>query len=716
MLSLLLIVAIAVLLLAVVGVAVLAWLPDSVRPAFLPATLVLGAMALVVGLHATSLVVGVRFGVLIVLASALVAVAVRTRRVAWWRRLGDPRWLVLAVVAGAIPFIWVIAPARAVGATFIAPTSGDDGFSFVTVSTWLLDHPATVRPDPAHDEPAWGYTHVHLDIGLRIGEELDQAAIAAATFRDPEQTYYVVMALWLLLLPGAVVTAAALLRAPPVAGVAAGVIAAGSAVLGFQVLNSNSASMLGITGFILTTATFARGIDDRVSRADTPVPIWLMAGLIAAWAGTYTEYLPVVGPGLLAFLLCRQRANIGRALVAAARTGALALVIAPLVWFDAVRSLVTISGNTDTGRVSGFLGAPLVVISHITGNRQLWDLTGTRFALPLLGALVLGLALAITLGSARRFALCLGGSAVLVVLALSTVRRYPYGQERAVQSTLALFLMLATLGLADGVRRLHRMRREAGISALALALLPGATFLYVNHRSVAVVAAAADPTRHVDSAFADATQWIRAHAGPDGANAMVVSADHFDQLWLLYATRGMSKLAYPFVYQDYAGVEPLHYNDGRLRRWAVVDVHTFLDADASVVVGRDSRFLFLDLSRGRAIIAVGATNFLSSQPTAGGMPSQWMSNDGDLLVVHTEGTPAVELEASALAQTSPETVTVSGNGVSPITWSVTADSVVTVPLPSGIAILHLHNSVPAAHPSPGDPSQLSILLLGAHRA
>ena len=283
------------------------------------------------------------------------------------------------------------------------------------------------------------------------------------------------------------------------------------------------------------------------------------------------------------------------------------------------------------------------------------------------------------------------------------------------QFTMALFLMLATLGLAEGVRRLQRMRREAGLAALAVVVLGGLGFLYVNHRSIDAVASTADPTRHVDSAFAQATQWISQNAGPDGTNAMVVSGDHFDQLWLLYATRDMSRLSYPFVYQDYAGVPPFFYNDGRVRRWAVVDVNTFLDADPSVIVGGNARFRFLDLSRGRAVIAVGANNFMSTQPAKPGMPTQWMSNDGDLLVVHTAGTRGVELEASALTQVSPEQVAITGIGVAPLTWTVTIDSVLDVPLPSDMTILHLHNSVAAAHPSPGDPSLLSILVLGARR-
>lgn len=140
MLSLLPILVAALLLLALLGISVVAWLPDRWRPSLLPAVLVLGAMVLVVGLHATSIIVGVRFGPVVVVLVGVIALAIRTRRVRWWVELGGLRW------CGARP--WSVA-----------------------------------------------YTHVHLDVGLRIGEELDQAAIALAGLHDPAESFYTVMAL-----------------------------------------------------------------------------------------------------------------------------------------------------------------------------------------------------------------------------------------------------------------------------------------------------------------------------------------------------------------------------------------------------------------------------------------------------------------------------------------------------------------------------------------
>lgn len=716
MLSLLPILVAALLLLALLGISVVAWLPDRWRPSLLPAVLVLGAMVLVVGLHATSIIVGVRFGLVVVVLVGVIALAIRTRRVRWWVGLGGLRWLGAGLVAGLLPFSWAIAPARSAGAALIAPNGGDDAFSYVTVAAWLLDHPATQRPGDSTPEPAWGYTHVHLDVGLRIGEELDQAAIALAGLHDPAESFYTVMALWLLLLPGAAITAAMLLRAPPLAGLLGGLVAASSAVLGFQVINANSASLLGIAMSLPALAALVRTIDDRVAGIGEPFPLWLAAGMLAAWVGTYTEYLPLVGVGLAAFVLARRPPAILRAVPAALRLGCLAVAMAPLVWYDAIRSTIELSGTSDTGLVSSFLGAPLVVIGHLTGNRSHGDLSVTRLAVPLLAMMVAGVLLAALIGPARRFTLCVGTSALVVIVLLSSVHRYPYGQERAVEITFALFLLLSAIGLEAGIARLWRLRPAAGALAIVVAGITGAGFLFVNHRSVIGLETAADPRRQVDSSFADATQWLRENAGADGANGMVVSGEHFDQLWLIYQTRSMNRLTFPFVYPDYGGVEPFHFNDGRLRRFAVVDVSTFLDADPAVIVGGNARFRFLDLSRGQAVITVGANRFLPSQPRPDGSPTQWMIDDGDLLVVHTAGVPAVQLTSSALPQTSPQMVTINGDGLSPQVWTVTDESSSErVRVPREVQILHLHNSVPATHPNPGDPSKLSILLVGARR-
>jgi hypothetical protein len=112
MLSLLEVAVVALVLLGASGVAILAWLPEAWQRRLLPGLPAVGAMALVVGLHATTIVVGVQVGLPILAGVAAIALAVRTWRVRrWWRPLLDARWLGVALVLGAIPFLLVLRPA-----------------------------------------------------------------------------------------------------------------------------------------------------------------------------------------------------------------------------------------------------------------------------------------------------------------------------------------------------------------------------------------------------------------------------------------------------------------------------------------------------------------------------------------------------------------------------------------------------------------------------
>jgi hypothetical protein len=204
---------------------------------------------------------------------------------------------------------------------------------------------------------------------------------------------------------------------------------------------------------------------------------------------------------------------------------------------------------------------------------------------------------------------------------------------------------------------------------------------------------------------------------------MVISNDHFDQLWLMYATRDLTAVHYPFVYQDYGGVAPLQFDDGTYRRYVVVDDQDFVSAAPGVVVGSDSRFRFLDLSRGSAVIALGAVNYLRPETDPTG-PSQWQLNDGEVLVVHSPSVTQVTLTVEALPQVAPEPVTVSiETGASssfqelpaPLSGPVvigTSPTSIAFSDPAPVSLVQLDNLRPAASPAPGDPSLLSIRLLG----
>jgi hypothetical protein len=725
MLSLLEVAVVALVLLGASGVAILAWLPEAWQRRLLPGLPAVGAMALVVGLHATTIVVGVQVGLPILAGVAAIALAVRTWRVRrWWRPLLDARWLGVALVLGAIPFLLVLRPAEAYGATLVAPTSGDDAYSFITVSDWLLQHPATDVPSPADAAPVWGYTRIHLTTGLRVGEELDQAAIADADHTNPEQTWYTVSALWLALLPGACAAAAATLGLRREIGLAGGFVASMSGVLAFEVFNANSAGMLGIATVPIALTLFAAYVDrGRTSAPEQRPPLWLAAGAVAALAGSYAEYLPVIGLGMVAFVLVRSPRTLLAPLRAAVFLTIVAAVIAPFVWYDAVRSLVLNTAGASSTQPSAFLGPALTVLAHFTGTRGVGTPQGSLYALPLAGMIALGLVAAMAISPARRLIACVTASIALTVILLSTVRYFPYGQDRAIEISLALVLLFSAIGWTSLLQVLLARWRE--IAYIAMVGLAGATaaFVYVNVHTTDGWVAAADPQRQVDAAFQQAAGWIESVAGPTGNGAMVISNDHFDQLWLMYATRDLTAVHYPFVYQDYGGVAPLQFDDGTYRRYVVVDDQDFVSAAPGVVVGSDSRFRFLDLSRGSAVIALGAVNYLRPETDPTG-PSQWQLNDGEVLVVHSPSVTQVTLTVEALPQVAPEPVTVSiETGASssfqelpaPLSGPVvigTSPTSIAFSDPAPVSLVQLDNLRPAASPAPGDPSLLSIRLLG----
>jgi hypothetical protein len=131
----------------------------------------------------------------------------------------------------------------------------------------------------------------------------------------------------------------------------------------------------------------------------------------------------------------------------------------------------------------------------------------------------------------------------------------------------------------------------------------------------------------------------------------------------------------------------------------VVESDLLMETSPGVVVGGIGDFSFLDLSKGTAVIAVGAGlsfNPVSQDPVIGTV--QWMSNDGLLLIFHSPSVTRVELSLVAVPQLTPISVTVDDGAQVLATTNVPADGVeVSVHLPPGnAALLTLYASRPAA--------------------
>lgn len=641
-------------LLALAGLGMLVWLPATWRSRMLPALLALGAIGWVVALHLTGLLVGVRVGLWVVVGAAVASIGVRTWRVRWWRGLETKRYLVAGLVVGVVPVLLALGPARNVGATVVQPSPNNDAYEYVAVSDWLLDHPVLQPPPGLVEPPAWGKINMHLNTGLRVGQELYDAALAQALQRDPIQTWYAVTAGWLLLLPGAVLAAFDTLRMRRLTGLIAGIVASFSALVVGQVLNSNSDAALGITIAPLAVALIARYVDDRseleAGSGVDPPPIWLPAAAAAGVSAVYTEYLPLLIPALVLFVLVRPLRRVPRAVLAGASVLALAVVIGALAWYRSALSFVTTTTTNSpipspyldhvgsvAGRVLGFVNYDQVIRAS-NWKVVLFVLVG-----------IVGVGLAVTLAPARRLFACVLIACLGIIVALSTpIHYFPYAQSRAVVVTVPLVLVMAVAGFGALPPRLARARLPRPALAAVLVGLVGAGALFVglNVRTTNASANYDISHRTVDGSFQTMSDWAHRVGGTDGANLSVLVPNHFDQVWSMYYLRDLHRANYPFLYSDYTNIPPLQFDDGRLRRYAVVGADAFVDAAPGVVVGRTPRFLLLDTSRGSATIAFGIANVDVIQQR-GSRLTQWMLDDPSLMVAHTPDVQQATLTLAA---------------------------------------------------------------------
>jgi hypothetical protein len=200
---------------------------------------------------------------------------------------------------------------------------------------------------------------------------------------------------------------------------------------------------------------------------------------------------------------------------------------------------------------------------------------------------------------------------------------------------------------------------------------------------------------------------------------MVLDTQVWDQVWLQYDLRDMTDLDFPYLVYTYSnGQSTTRFFDGSSRRYAVVESALLMDVSPGVVVGGSGDFSFLDLSRGSAVIALGAgLSFNPVSDDTGIGLVQWMTDDGQLLVFHSASVTRITLTLVAVPQLAPNTVEVESGGQVLATATVTATRVeVPVDLPPGNAALLTLQGSRAAAVVPPDGRLRSIGLVGVQAA
>ncbi|SCX51743.1 hypothetical protein SAMN03159343_2622 [Klenkia marina] len=716
----------AVVVLTSFGWAVLTLVPDELRRQVLPAAPVVGIAFLVCGLHATGILLPVSVGVWVlgVVAVALIARFVVRHGVRRWADRTTLAWCAVAVAVG-IPLAAVsMAPSIELGSpTVVSATPSNDAVYYVSVTGWLeehsiLDAPA-VAPVPAGQEPSGavpgdGPAQTALDLPLRVGQELVQAALNVLTSTNPTTTFVAWLGTWVLLIPGACVGAARVLGASRTAGLVAGTVVASSTVLVQQAYNQNAASVLGVALVPLAMGLFVASLRPGTDRR-THVVAALVLGAVV---GTYSEFAPFLAPALIAAAVVR-RTHVRAAVLGALQVILLAVVLAPLAWYRAVVSLLVVGSGGDNPSVSPYLDPDvLVVADRLVGFPTATSSTGVAVAGGLALVVLGGWVAAVLVGPARGLATGFAVSSTAVV-GLLTAEGLDYAQRRAVEITFSVGLFLAVLGWASVasavtglVRRFADRRRPAvarlvaaGIASVVLVSL--AAWVSLNARSsLDSLDPVALPGRHVDGSFTEAAAWVRELGGDEGEDLSVLVPQFFDQQWMTLVLADEDDVEYPALRPDYLRVSS-YWSGGTDRYWLVGD-GVQVAADPGVVIRQNDRFRLLDLDRGEAVVVApyDLLNWNLFVRPGGGFATV---GDASALVVRTPGvSQQIQLTVRGESTAPLDVVVSTGRGISTSVDGLTADpEQVVVDLPSGSAPVVVSMQVD----SPSDPAAARWVVL-----
>lgn len=708
---------------SVAGIFTLTFVPDGLRRALLPALPAVGIAALVVVLELVGFVLPARVALLVIAAVAVVIAIVFGRRRSWRVSRRDLTRLGAASLAGLLPLFIALLPVLRVGeATVVQPSANNDASVHVSLSNWLIDNPASQVPDrPPEDAPGYGYVRHHLQLPLRIGQDLVQAAVSSATGEPMTHSFSIVLAFWLFMLPGVGMAAARLLGMRDVTGVLFGVLAGAWTATVDQVYDQNAAAVLGIVLAPLAIALTVRAVE----RAPE-VPLWFAGAALGALVGVYAEYLPLLAIVLGGYVLVRgirSRPTLVRGIGVATCS----VLLAPTAWVTAVGGLAQQGGlGARAGYGSMFYGIPgPTILTRLSGVYSL-DTTATTRPMQLVALLVAvfvlaGVGLAIAVRRDRSLWVLTVLAVLVVVTYLSTGDRDRYSQQRAVELGVPLLLLGAAAGYDALVRRHASPRLSPRVLRAATASIAGV----VVALTVANVLTSVDTKdangrflalRTVDDSFEEAAGWARDVGGPGGRGVVVLATSFFDQEWALVALRDEPRVLYPVLYADWA--TPIHFVwHKKVPRYALVERTAYLDAADAVVVRQNSRFRLLDLQRGPALVTALEEGWYAGE-VHGDSVRTWMHNIGALFLLRSpDAGNRVVLTVRTLPQLAPLEIKAEVDGVlqPPVVVGTEPKTIEIVAFPGGdISGVILHNNK-AGVPSFDDGLVRSLQLLDVRR-
>ncbi|GAA0999332.1 hypothetical protein [Subtercola frigoramans] len=607
-------------LLSLFGLAVVSVVEPSRRAFLFPALPLIGAAFLVVVLHITGLFLPVSIGVWIAAALAVAALAIaigrqRSLRFVPIRAVVEYGVAVAVGVPGAV--LGLLPSLLARSPLAIQPNASNDANYYVSVIDWLIGHPFTRVPDigtnpvTGADSPAFGSAQNSIISGLRLGQELVQAALDSVTGLHSVATFSPWLGLWVLLVPGAIWVLGAAFALKPVWRAGIGLVAVTSFSLVNQVLTQNADSLLGIALLPLVIAVIIVVIES--TRAERRAPLWLAALLLAALVGTYTEYLPFLAIVLVLIVLVRPPRQIWPAMLRAVTVLGLSMVMGAVIWYRAVQNLLLVAGVASTG-------APVPVsagraLARLLGPYEPVLVPGPGPAHPLLERIELGLIIAgVTLGilaaivGKRSRGLAIGTIVSAVVVAYIAYRGNDYSAGRGAGLVTPLAIAVAGIGWAgihSWLKKRSKPTTALTFSVVAAGLAVLCAFFGVKVTNSFTVDEQSND-QIVTNDYAEAAAWVSGLGSGDGSSVAVATNSLFQQLWVAQALRDVPDVSYVSLRGDLgyrSSLSQLSYWNQTPERFVLVGSGAYADYDPSAVTEQNSTFTLIDLSKS-AVVAV----------------------------------------------------------------------------------------------------------------
>lgn len=716
---------------AVFGLVVLSVVRAPVRHRLWPAAPAIGLGTAVVVLSATSVLVPTGLAAPLIAALVLVAAVVQAvrHRADLRPHIGTGLAVLAAtLLAGTVGFAFAVAPAHRTDAGTVMATGNNDAFYYASVAEWLVEHPVTVEPEVTHspsegdDPPATGPAHSALRSDLRLGDTLLSASASSLAGVPVSHFWTWQVVSWLLVLPASFAGAARLLsRRPDPAtwwGLAAGAVVAASPLVTWQVHNQNSASVLGLVQVPLALALWWSGVAAEGDDPGNRPPRWLVALVLSGTLGSYSEYAPVVAIAFGISVIARPPRAVPAALVRAVTTVALAVAVAPAIWWRLVSSLLFQGGLANEDWPSPYHDAPAGrIVARLVGATSPVGDSATdglgSLGLVLVVVISVGLGIVLWRHPSRWLWAGFAAGAVVTALYLALGAENLYSQQRVVEITQPVLLGLAVMGwglLASDTSRPRSPLRWGLAVAVVPALLLGAS---ARIQRALLLPEHVIEERAVDDDFRDVATWAEEYGGDEGGELTVLVPAYVDLMWATDALRPWDDTSYLLLYPDYHLRSA--YIDSCVTRYLITGRSTPVGGliDDAVVDAND-RFRLLDRAAAPLDVIAPGAGFHHAEGSVDD-PSFWMSAIGEIVIVRSVDGPAtLTFEATTLPDLGdvPLRVTVDGDDTVAEVVVPAEGGRVEVPLPSSrwnrVAIESLDGArPPSATP---DPRELSVYL------